>query len=124
MPIINEEKWNTWVNNNTDPYGKACVDVARRVMELLDEYPENDAGYDCHRLICQADKDVGAGGITGFMAGCAAQIVSECHSRGPQFRAKWNYQLAGEDGDFVTQAGSTINPAMITIGMIGERDGN
>ena len=90
--MINEEKWNAWVEKNTDPYGGACVKVARRVMELLDEdkTPLHN-GYHpdihtAHGLICKADDDTNAGGITGFMAGCVAQMVTECHERGDEFR--------------------------------------
>ena len=81
--MINEEKWNAWVENNKDPYGGAGVKVARRVMELLDkdETPLHN-GYHpdihtAHGLICKADDDTNAGGITGFMAGCVAQMVTE-----------------------------------------------
>lgn len=94
--MINEEKWNAWVENNKDPYGGACVKVARRVMELLDEDPTPlHNGYHpdihtAHGLICKADDDTKAGGITGFMAGCVAQMVTECHERGEEFRKSHN----------------------------------
>lgn len=82
MSITNKEKWNSWVDRNKDDYGKACVDTARGVMELLDKL-EDGAEFSCHDLICQADKD---DDLTGFMAGCVAQMVWECHSRGNEFR--------------------------------------
>ena len=78
MPITDQKSWDEWVTSNTDSYGKRCVDVARRVMELLDEQDE----FDTHKIICQADEDVKAGGITGFMAGAVASMVSTCHIRG------------------------------------------
>lgn len=115
MPIIDNTRWTTWVENNTDEYGKACVDVARRVMELLDNLPANDMSYDTHALIAQADTDIEAGGITGYMAGAVALIVSECHSRGPEFRANWNYRVAGVKGDEATKAGQTLNPALLVF---------
>ncbi|RLI66822.1 MAG: hypothetical protein DRO67_00165 [Candidatus Asgardarchaeum californiense] len=89
MPIINKKDWKEWVHNNKDPYGKTCVDVAREVMRMLDEGAEMNV----HELINQADKQIGAGGITGFMAGCVAQMVSHCHSRGPEFLAVWNRKI-------------------------------
>jgi hypothetical protein len=87
MPIIDQEGWQKCQDNNTDPYGNAAVKVARRVMEILDEEPGD---FDTHETVCRADKESGAGGITGFMAGCVASIVSQCHSRGEEFRKKWN----------------------------------
>ena len=113
MPTVNEAQWQSWVKANRDPYGKACVDVAREVMRLLDAEPGD---FDTHRLICRADDAIGAGGITGFMAGCVAQMVVACHSRGREFNAKWNrdHQI-GEEGDLATQEGKTLNPALISV---------
>ena len=109
----NEKIWNDWVKNNNDPYGKACVNVARRVMELLDEdkTPLHN-GYHpdihtAHGLICKADDDIKAGGITGFMAGCVAQMVTKCHERGEEFRKSHNDEEYEGDG--------VQNHALITI---------
>lgn len=105
--------WNKWVENNTDPYGAACIKVAKRVMELLDE----DAtplhmGYHpdvhtTHGIICKADEDTNAGGITGFMAGCVAEIVCTCHERGEEFRIIHNGKEVSD---------GVINHAIIRIG--------
>jgi len=109
----NKTKWNEWVEKNKDPYGKACVDVARRVMKLLDEdsTPLHN-GYHpdvhtAHGLICKADDDIKAGGITGFMAGCVAQMVVECHERGEEFRKSHN----GED----YSGEGVVNHALLTF---------
>ena len=92
MPIIDADAFKQWEDNNKDAYGKCCVDVARKVMELLDQddtplhngyHPDP---YTAHGLICKADDLINAGGITGFMAGCVAQMVVKCHSRGEEFR--------------------------------------
>jgi hypothetical protein len=117
MPIIDQEKWDKYVENNSkDPYSKCCVDIARRVMELLDS--EEHAGplhhgynpdlQTPHGLICKADDDIGAGGITGFMAGAATQMVCECHSRGEEFRLAHN-EGYGHKGEGV------VNPAIVNI---------
>jgi hypothetical protein len=86
MRLKNKKAWNEYVRKNDDSYGKCCVDVARRVMEILDEGKD----FDTYKVICQADDDIKTGGITGFMAGCVATIVSQCHVRGDEFRKKWN----------------------------------
>jgi len=115
MPIIQKEKWNKCVEINKDSYGKCCVDVARRVMELLDENNEPlKPGYHPnirtpHGLICKANKDIDKSSITGFMAGCVASMVSECHSRGEEFRKAWNTQYTKEEKDGV------VNPAILTF---------
>ncbi|SRR5258708_10674683 len=111
MPVVNFEKLGDYVLKNTDPYGKCCVDVALRVMEYLDQ--ENE--FNPHYLICRADNDIKAGGITGYMAGVAAQIVAEVHSRGEEFRKAWNKEYGvGEDH------GGTVNLAILTLGPKGE----
>lgn len=111
MKIKDEARWNEYVEVNKDPYGKCCVDVARRVMEILDEGQPIET---CHRLICRADDETGAGGITGFMASAVAQMVSECHERGEEFRRAWNSenQLAGE-GDVANESGDVLNIALL-----------
>ena len=96
MKLKDEKKWNIWVEKNTDPYGGACVKVAKRVMELLDKDPTPlRFGYHpdihtAHGLICKADDETKAGGITGFMASCVAQMVFECHERGEEFKNSYN----------------------------------
>jgi hypothetical protein len=108
MPIDMKAEWENYEKSNVDPYGKCCVDVAREVMRNLDE----GGPIDCHKMICDADKKINAGGITGFMAGCVAQMVGECHSRGEEFRKSWN---SGYGCDEDKAKGRTVNPAILTI---------
>ena len=107
MSIINQELWDSYVEKNKDPYGKCCVDVARKVMEFLDLNEEFEPSV----IINQADDTIGAGGITGFMAGCVAQMVIQCHSRGDEFRKKWNKSYGVEDEN----EKRVVNPAIINI---------
>ena len=85
MKLRNKEGWETAIKNNPDPYGGCCINVARRVMELLDDAREIDA---CG-LIHQANKELDAR-ITGFMAGAVASMVSAFHERGDDFKKSWN----------------------------------
>lgn len=109
MPITNEKDWNEWVENNKDPYGKACVDVARRAMEILDEETE----FDSYKIIARADEETKAGGITGFMAGCVAQMVSHCHSRGEEFRKSWNGEIGKNTGQ--ENSKGVLNPSLLSV---------
>ncbi len=110
----NIKKWNSVVKTNSDPYGRACVKVAAQVMQLLDDDPTPLVnGYHpdihtAHGLICKADDDIKAGGITGFMAGCVAQMGTEFHERGEEFRRSHNGEKYQGDG--------VVNHALITIG--------
>ncbi len=95
MKLKDEKKWNSYVDKNTDPYGKCCVNVARRVMEILDsDHTPLHKGYypdihTAHGIICKADEDIKSGGITGFMASCVATMVSDCHERGTEFEESY-----------------------------------
>lgn len=106
MPITNQELWEDQVKKNDDPYGGACINVAREVMVLLDAEPGEIDTYD---IICRADRNANAGGITGFMAGCVANMVSQCHSRGDEFKRQWNKSCGAEDSNGV------VNPAVLTL---------
>jgi len=115
--MIRDKKiWKSWVKANKDPYGKCCVDVAREVMKLLDD--ENHKNFDTHKIVCEADDNVKAGGITGFMAGCVADMVFKCHSRGEEFKKKWNESYALHEED--KNRKGVINPALLTIKLKGE----
>jgi len=109
----NKKRWDSYVKENTDNYGAVCVKIAQRVMELLDEdktalhngyHPDV---HTAHGLICKANDDVKVCGITGFMAGCVAQMVFECHERGDEFRKSHN----GEE----YQGQGVVNHALMTI---------
>jgi hypothetical protein len=118
MPITNKKEWNKCVKINKDPYGKCCVDVARKVMSILDK---EKGDFDCHKIICRADDEIKAGGITGFMAGCVAQMVSKFSSRGEEFRKKWNKDnQIGTEGDEANKSGGCLNPALLTISPKGK----
>lgn len=104
--------WQECQDNNTDPYGNACIMVARRVMEILD----NGEPFDCDAIISQADKESGAGGITGFMAGAVASIVSNVHVRGDDFRRQWNLAIQiNDEGEKANKSGGILNPALLNI---------
>ena len=112
MSIKDQEAWDKWVDANQDAYGGCCVNVARRVMEILDEGKD----FDTHSIICQAEDDIKAGGITGFMAGAVAAMVSKCHDRGEEFRRAWNKDnQIHDEGDKANEGKGVLNPALLNI---------
>lgn len=111
LQLKNSKAWNELVKNNKDSYGKCCIDVARRAMEILDaneKIPDD--------VVLQASKELEAG-ITGFMAGCVAAMISKCHVRGDEFRKIWNIdQQINDEGEKANKKKDGIlNPALITI---------
>lgn len=116
MPIANQEDLDKWNENNKDPYGSCICKVAEEVMRMLDEEIPEGKEYDPWDLINKADDNINAGGITGFMAGAAAQMVSHCHSRGEEFRRLWNKEIQiGNEGDEANESGGILNPAVLNI---------
>lgn len=105
MKLKNKELWDQYVEKNNDPYGSACIKVAEEVMKILD----NNQEFDAHDIIIQGDNNAKTGGITGFMAGAVASMVSQCHERGDEFRAKWNKSYGSNSKE------GTVNPAILTI---------
>lgn len=89
--LINKEALQKSIDVNTNGYGGACVNVAINVMKHLDDFEgEFNIGYNPdmttpHGIICKCDDQ---GGITGFMAGAARNIIANCHVLG------WKFYLA------------------------------
>jgi len=102
--IKDKAKWKRYIEKNKDPYGAACVKIAKKVMEYLDEIEDFDANH----LISRADNEYKEG-ITGFMAGAVVAMVSQCHSRGDEFKESWN----GHFGD--KKRKGVINPAILKV---------
>lgn len=86
--LINKELLEKQMDVNDDDYGGACVKVAINIMHYLDTFEgEFNIGYNPdlttpHGIICKCDDQ---GGITGFMAGAAANITAQCHVDGWKF---------------------------------------
>lgn len=112
MPITEAKRWKDYVDKNSDSYGGACVYVARKVMEFLDENEVPIDKDNVSGLISKADDAAETGGLTMFMAGCVAQMVIGCHSRGAEFRKAWNACYGVEDEN----EKGVVNPAILTIG--------
>ena len=96
--------------NNLDPYGHAVYAFAERWAELMEKDIE-DCGGPTAAAIANFEKrsrEADTEGITGFMYGCAVQILSDCWEFGEILR-RWHNKEYGYEGDGV------VNPAILTI---------
>lgn len=90
--LVNKDELLKQIKINSDGYGSACVNIAINVMRHLDNFEgEFNIGYHPdmttpHGIICECDDQ---GGITGYMAGAARNIVTLCYKDG------WKFFLAG-----------------------------
>lgn len=107
LELKDVEGWNKSREANTDPYGKAALDYAEGWAKLMQV--EISKG---NKLVSIAEKtshELGFMGITGFMYGCAVNLLSQCWIHGEELR-KWHNKEYGHEGDGV------VNPAVLTIG--------
>jgi hypothetical protein len=100
------------VINSGDGYSNACVQVAINVMKYLDEHPtEYEIGYypnmnTTHGIICHCDDQ---GGITGFMASAARNIVAVAYKDG------WKFYLADTLSKYDIEHSDRINDRIDNI---------
>lgn len=98
--LKNKDRWLECIAANNDDYGIRAVQAAAHAMKLM------DAGA----TMQDAEKVGFSGkGLSGYLAGCAASIVCECHERGSDFRAHWNTVWGAPDFNGV------VNPALVQI---------
>lgn len=92
------KKWEEAVASNTDDYGICAINAARHTMLELEagKTPE------------EAEK-IGFHGknLTGFLAGCTAQMIAGVHERGKEFNDWWNQKWGAPAGE-----AGTVNPAI------------
>lgn len=105
-----EELYNRGYNNNLDPYGHGVYTFAERWAALMEKDIEA-SGNPAKSIIENAEKrssEADTEGITGFMYGCAVNILSQCWEYGEILR-KWHNKEYGYEGDGV------VNPAILTV---------
>jgi len=106
MKLIKESEWNHFVEINQDGYGSAVVRFAERWADMMEQ--DIEAGYKLWEIAKQTSIDADTEGITGFMYGCAVQILSDVWVYGEELR-QWHNGRYGHSGDGV------VNPAVLTI---------
>lgn len=109
MEFMDEEAKNNWATfeaNNTDPYGMGVIKYARRWAKYMQKLIAE--GKSVVEVAEQASHDCDIEGITGFMYGCAVNILSQCWKYGEELR-KWHNKDYGYEGDGV------VNPAVLTV---------
>lgn len=114
MKIIEgkEKEYKDWYEKNSDPYGRACFTYAERWAEMLENLIETSTDDPMKVVVDNADRlshEADVEGITGFMYGCAVNILSQCWKYGEELR-KWHNKEYGYERDGV------VNPAVLTIG--------
>lgn len=114
MKIANQEKWNSWVENNTDPYGSCIIRYAEYWADLMEG--AMDQGSELSDVAKDLSHKADVEGITGFMYGAAVNVLSTCWEHGEQLRRWHNLDTQiGNEGEKANESGGVLNPAMLNI---------
>lgn len=115
LELSDAESWQKAVDANKDGYGGRVVRYAEewgRLMQVRIESGETVA--ECAEELSRlADDD----GITGFMYGCAVQMLAKCWKHGEALRRWHNKETQiGTEGDKANETGGVLNPALLSLG--------
>lgn len=114
MQFKNEELWNQGLANNQDSYGSCIYRYAASWATLMEEKMATGAKLTdfAKEMSHQADVE----GITGFMYGAAASILSETWIHGEELRRWHNLDSQIRDeGEKANEEGGVLNPALLNI---------
>jgi hypothetical protein len=115
LELSDPESWRMFVESNRDAYGGRVVRFADewgRLMQVRIGNGETVAQC-ADELGRLADDD----GITGYMYGCAVQMLFRCWKHGEELR-RWHNKTTqiGTEGDRANETGGVLNPAVLNIG--------
>ena len=103
-------KWEEFVKvNSKDPYSKAVVTYARLWAKYMQHLMRKHKKT-VPEIASKASFAANADGITGFMYGCAVNILSQCWKYGEELR-RWHNKEWGYEED----TKGVVNPAVLTI---------
>ena len=115
MKLRDEAAWKSWVENNRDDYGAACVQYAEKWANLMEA--KLAEGSKLEDIAKQTSHDADTEGITGFMYGCAVSMLAEAWEHGEQLRRWHNLDIQiKHGGEKANESGGTLNPALLNIG--------
>jgi len=114
MNLKDKKAWDSWVKNNTDPYGGACVTYAEQWADLMEK--KMAEGQKLEDIADATSHEADTDGITGFMYGCAVNILASCWEYGEQLRRWHNLDTQiGDEGEKANESGGVLNPALLNI---------
>lgn len=115
IQVKDQEEWDQWVANNSDSYGSGVCRFANRWAGLMQD--EIAKGSSIADIAGRTSHDADTEGITGFMYGCAVQMLAHSWVYGEELRRWHNLDTQiGDEGQRANESGSVLNPAIINIG--------
>lgn len=115
MQIRDRAAWETWVDNNKDPYGGAVISYAKRWAEMMET--QMSEGAKLEDIAKDASHKADVEGITGYMYGAAVSVLASCWEHGEELRRWHNLDIQiGNEGEEANESGEVLNPAIFNIG--------
>lgn len=102
-----KDKFQQGRNNNKDPYGNAVYEYLIRWADMMEE--RMSKGETISDMAEETSHEADTEGITGFMYGCAVNILAQAWEHGEELRT-WHNSQYGYEGE------GTVNPAILRIG--------
>lgn len=104
------------IRNNDDPYGRGILSYATRWADMMEA--KVDAGASVADIAERTSNEADTDGITGFMYGAAVGFLKAFWEHGDEL-ARWHNRkyLPPDEADAAADAGKTVNPAVMTIGV-------
>jgi hypothetical protein len=115
--LRDEALWNRCCGNNTDDYGWAVQVYAAEWASRMDRAIDDGGTVEACAERCSREADDVAGGVTGFMYGCAVSELSAVWDRGEELRRWHNLrEQIGREGERANEGGGVLNPALVNFG--------
>ena len=92
--------------NSHDGYSKGVIDYMIRWADMMEERVSN--GEEINNIAEETSHRADSDGITGFMYGCAVNLLSKYWAYGDQLK-NWHNSQYGYEGE------GAVNPAIVTI---------
>jgi hypothetical protein len=118
MKLIDETVYRDWRAKNTDAYSDCVFRFAEAWADEMELRMAAGAQLEtiAEATMFEVDRRPGFG-ITGFMYGCAVQILAHCWVHGDQLRRWHNLDTQiGDEGERANRDGGVLNPALLQIG--------
>lgn len=112
LQFKDEEAHKTWDNfvevNSKDGYGACVVRYAEYWAKFMQYLMAKHEGVEVAQIADEASQAADLEGVTGFMYGCAVDVLSQVWKYGEELR-KWHNKEYDYEGDGV------VNPAVMTV---------
>ena len=110
--IVNRKEYQDYIDKQKgDPYGLGVFSYAERWADMMEI--EMSTGKEIKDIAKELSFKADTEGITGFMYGCAVNVLAQHWEHGEELR-RWHNGNYGHEGDGV------VNPAIITLKKVSE----